>query len=56
MDVLLLIGLGLKVTETATSLGISPQTTADYIMSFYGKLDVNTQAEAALEAAKRDLV
>jgi DNA-binding NarL/FixJ family response regulator len=56
MDVLRLIGRGLKVAEAATSLGISAQTTAGYIKSVYRKLDVNTRAEAALEAAKRGLV
>ncbi|MCW2389603.1 DNA-binding NarL/FixJ family response regulator [Sphingobium sp. B11D3B] len=56
MDVLRLIGRGLKVAEAAASLGISAQTTAGYIKSVYRKLDVNTRAEAALEAAKRGLV
>ncbi len=56
LDVLRLIGRGLKVAEAASSLGISAQTTAGYIKSIYRKLDVNTRAEAALEAAKRGLV
>ena len=56
LDVLRLIGRGFKVAEAAASLGISAQTTAGYIKSVYRKLDVNTRAEAALEAAKRGLV
>ena len=56
MDVLRLIGRGLKVAEAASSLGISAQTTAGYIKSIYRKLDVNSRAEAALEAARRGLV
>ncbi|NJC07332.1 response regulator [Polymorphobacter fuscus] len=55
-DVLRLIGRGLKVSEAAASLGISPQTAAGYIKSIYRKLDVNTRAEVALEAARRGLV
>jgi len=55
-DVLRLIGRGLRVTEAATALNISAQTVAGYLKIVYRKLDVNTRAEAAVEAARRGLI
>jgi DNA-binding NarL/FixJ family response regulator len=55
-DVLRLVGRGLKISETAATLGLSEQTISGYLKTVYRKLDINTRAEAALEAARRGLV
>jgi DNA-binding NarL/FixJ family response regulator len=55
-DMLRLIGRGLRTMEAAQTLGISPQTAAGYLKAVYRKLDVNTRAEAAVEATRRGLV
>lgn len=54
-EVLACIGRGLRVRETAEALGIAPSTVMTYVKSIYGKLDINSRAEAALEAARRGL-
>lgn len=55
-DVLRLIGRGLKISEAAGSLNLSEQTVSGYLKTVYRKLDINSRAEAALEAARRGLV
>jgi DNA-binding NarL/FixJ family response regulator len=54
-DVLACIGRGLRVRETADALGIAPSTVMTYVKSIYGKLDIRSRAEAALEASRRGL-
>lgn len=54
-EVLGCIGRGLRVHETARQLGIAESTVTTYIKSIYGKLNIATRAEAALEAARRGL-
>lgn len=56
LDVLRLIGRGLRVNEAAEVLGISRQTLPGYVKTIYRKLGVSSRAEAALEAARRNLV
>jgi DNA-binding NarL/FixJ family response regulator len=56
VDVLRLIGRGLRNNETAATLGISKMTVNHYIKAIYRKLDVTSRAEAALEASRRGLV
>jgi DNA-binding NarL/FixJ family response regulator len=55
-DMLRLVGRGLSTPEAADMLEISAQTAAGYLKAVYRKLDVNTRAEAAVEAARRGLV
>ena len=54
-EVLACIGRGLRVRETAAALGIAPSTVMTYVKSIYGKLDIRSRAEAALEASRRGL-
>lgn len=56
IDVLTCIGRGLRVAETAQHLGLTENTVSSYIKQLYRKLDINSRAEAALEAARRGLV
>ncbi|MCF4165107.1 response regulator transcription factor [Zavarzinia compransoris] len=56
IDVLQLIGRGLRVAEAAEVLGLTVHTVAGYVKTLYRKLHVSSRAEAALEAAKRGLV
>ncbi|MFZ2872115.1 response regulator transcription factor [Zavarzinia sp.] len=56
IEVLQLIGRGLRVGEAAGVLGLADQTVAGYVKSIYRKLHVSSRAEAALEAARRGLV
>lgn len=56
VEVLQLIGRGLRVGEAAGVLGLADQTVAGYVKSIYRKLHVSSRAEAALEAARRGLV
>lgn len=55
-DVLRLIGRGLKVSETADTLGLSATTVSGYLKTIYRKLDIGTRAEAAVEAVRRGLI
>jgi len=55
VDVLRLIGRGLRVGEAARVLGLSEHTVADYVKSIYAKLNISSRAEAGLEAARRGL-
>lgn len=56
IEVLQLIGRGLRVGEAAGVLGLADQTVAGYVKSIYRKLHVSSRAEAALEASRRGLV
>lgn len=56
IEVLQLIGRGLRVAEAARVLGLADHTVAGYVKSIYRKLQVSSRAEAALEAARRGLV
>ncbi|PWR24006.1 LuxR C-terminal-related transcriptional regulator [Zavarzinia compransoris] len=56
VDVLQLIGRGLRVAEAADVLGLTEHTVAGYVKTIYRKLHVSSRAEAALEAARRGLV
>lgn len=56
MDVLRLLGRGLRVSEAAHILGLTPHTVAGYVKTVYRKLNISSRAEAALEAARRGLV
>jgi DNA-binding NarL/FixJ family response regulator len=56
MDVLRLLGRGLRVSEAARTLGLTPHTVAGYVKTVYRKLNISSRAEAALEAARRGLV
>ncbi len=55
-DVLRMIGRGLTVPETGTTLGLSALTVSGYVKAIYRKLDISSRAEAAVEATRRGLV
>lgn len=55
IDVLRLLGRGLRVAEAARVLGITPHTVAGYVKAIYRKLNISSRAEAAIEATKRGL-
>lgn len=55
IDVLRLIGRGLKSSEAAAVLGISQQTVTTHVKAIYRKLEIGSRAEAALEARRRGL-
>jgi DNA-binding NarL/FixJ family response regulator len=54
-EVLVLIAQGLSNPEVGEELGISRYTVASHIKSIYGKLDINSRAEAALHATRMGL-
>ena len=54
-EVLRMIGRGLKSSEVAEILAISPQTVATHVKTIYRKLEITSRAEAALEARRRGL-
>jgi len=55
-DVLTLIGKGYTRREVATKLTISANTAAEHIQNIYQKLNINSRAEAALEACRLGLI
>lgn len=55
-DCLTLIAKGYRIREVAEHLGITSNTATGYIKSVYRKLDVNSRAEATLEAARRGII
>lgn len=55
-DCLTLIAKGYRIREVAEHLGITTNTATGYIKSVYRKLDVNSRAEATLEAARRGII
>lgn len=54
-EVLTLLARGLTVSETATRLGLQPQTVASYVKVIYQKLCITSRAEATREAVRRGL-
>lgn len=56
LDVLRLLGRGLRVTEAARVLGLTPHTVTGYVKTVYRKLNISSRAEAAVEAVRRGLV
>jgi DNA-binding NarL/FixJ family response regulator len=56
VDVLRLLGRGLRVSEAARVLGLTPHTVAGYVKNIYRKLNISSRAEAAVEAVRRGLV
>jgi DNA-binding NarL/FixJ family response regulator len=56
MDVLRLLGRGLRVNEAARVLELTPHTVAGYVKNIYRKLNISSRAEAAVEAVRRGLV
>lgn len=55
-EVLRLIGKGFSRLEVANELTISVNTAAEHIQNIYQKLNINTRAEAALEACRLGLI
>lgn len=55
-DVLTLIGRGFTRKEVANQLNISANTAAEHIQNIYQKLNINSRAEAALEACRLGLI
>lgn len=55
-EVLVLVSKGCRLPELAEHLQISRHTVAHYLKSIYRKLNVNSRAEAALQAARMGLV
>lgn len=55
-DVLALLGRGLRTAEAAQVLKVSEHTVATHVKAIYGKLNISSRAEAALEARNRGLV
>jgi DNA-binding NarL/FixJ family response regulator len=56
LDVLRLLGRGLRVAEAARVLGLTTHTVAGYVKTVYRKLNISSRAEAAVEAVRRGLV
>ena len=55
LDVLGLIGRGLRNADTAQALGLTENTIASHIKSIYSKLGISSRAEAALRAQRMGL-
>jgi DNA-binding NarL/FixJ family response regulator len=55
-EVLVLVSKGCRLPELAERLEISRHTVSDHLKSIYRKLNVNSRAEAAVEAARLGLV
>ena len=55
-QVLQLLAKGFTVPKVAEMLGITYNTAAGYVKAIYTKLNINTRAEATLEASRRGLV
>jgi DNA-binding NarL/FixJ family response regulator len=55
-DVLKLIAKGLTVIDCAAALELTRHTVAGYVKDIYRKLQINSRAEATLEATRRGLV
>lgn len=55
-DVLKLIAKGLTVIDTANALRLTRHTVAGYVKDIYRKLQINSRAEATLEATRRGLI
>ncbi|MDE2407590.1 MAG: response regulator transcription factor [Xanthomonadaceae bacterium] len=55
-EVLVLVSKGCRLPELADKLQISRHTVSDHLKSIYRKLNINSRAEATLEAARLGLV
>lgn len=55
-EVLVLVAKGCRLPELAERLQISRHTASDHLKNIYRKLNINSRAEAALEAARLGLV
>ena len=55
-EVLVLVSKGCRLPELAERLQISRHTVSDHLKNIYRKLNVNSRAEATLEAARLGLV
>ena len=55
-EVLVLVSKGCRLPELSEKLEISRHTVSDHLKSIYRKLNVNSRAEATLEAARMGLV
>jgi DNA-binding NarL/FixJ family response regulator len=55
-ETLTLIAKGLRLPDVAQQLGVTRHTAAGFIKAIYRKLNINSRAEAALEAARLGLV
>ncbi|MBW8310992.1 MAG: response regulator transcription factor, partial [Rhizobium sp.] len=55
-EVLVLVSKGCRLPELADRLQISRHTVSDHLKNIYRKLDINSRAEAALEAVRLGLV
>jgi len=55
-EVLVLLSKGCRLPELAERLQISRHTVSDHLKNIYRKLNVNSRAEAAIEAARLGLV
>lgn len=55
-ELLQLLAKGLTIAQAAAALQINTSTAASYAKTLYRKLDVNSRAEATLEAMRRGLV
>ncbi|HOC11450.1 response regulator transcription factor [Thermomonas sp.] len=55
-DVLVLVSKGCRLPELVERLQISKHTVSDHLKSIYRKLNINSRAEATLEAARLGLV
>lgn len=56
VDVITLIGQGFTRKEVANKLNISINTAAEHVQNIYQKLNINSRAEAALEACRLGLI
>ena len=54
-EVLSLVARGLRNSEVAEKLNLTPHTVAGYIKSIYAKLGISNRAEAARRAARLGL-
>lgn len=55
-EVLTYIAKGLNRTDISKLLGLSTHTITTHVRSIYGKLNISSRAEAAVEAVRRGLV
>lgn len=55
-EVLVLVSKGCRLPELAEKLQISRHTVSDHLKNIYRKLNVNSRAEATMEAARMGLV
>ena len=55
-DVLGLLAQGVRIADIGIALGISRHTVGDHVKNIYRKLDINSRAEAALQARQLGLI